>query len=71
METNLQAIISEQTKVLADFRQYLLNDGKAIRTVQSYVAGAFHFMSNVIEANPKRIPELTRQDVRGCYIEVG
>ena len=63
METNLQDIISEQTKVLADFRQYLLDDGKAGRTVQSYVADVFHFMSHVTESNPKRLSELTRHDV--------
>ena len=60
---NLQEIISEQTKILADFRQYLLDDGKADRTVQSYVTDVFHFMSHVTEANPKRLSELTRQDV--------
>ena len=65
METNLQEIISKQTKILADFRQYLLNDGKATRTVQSYVTDVFHFMSHVMEANPKRLSELTRQDVTG------
>ena len=48
METNLQVIISEQTKILADFRQYLSDDGKADRTVQSYVADVFHFMSHVM-----------------------
>ena len=36
METNLQALVSEQTQILADFRQYLVDDGKADRTIQSY-----------------------------------
>gem|GEM_PF-4965187 len=37
MEANIQALNSEQTKTLVDFRQYLVDDGKADRTVQSYV----------------------------------
>ena len=46
---NLQEIMSEQTKILADFRQYLLDDGKATRTVQSYVADVvFMFASLTI-----------------------
>ena len=61
METNLQEIISEQTKILADFRQYLLDDGKATRTVQSYVTDVSHFVSYINDANPKRLSELTRQ----------
>ena len=60
---NLQEIVSEQTKIQVDFRQYLLNDGKAIRTVQSYSADVAHFMSHVNEATPKTISELTRHDV--------
>jgi len=63
LETNLQVLVSEQTQILADFRQYLLDDGKADRTVQSYVTDVFHFMSRVTEANPKSLSELTRQDV--------
>ena len=63
METNLQEVIPEQTKTLSDFRQCLLDDGKANRTVQSYVTDVLHFMSHVTEANPKRLSELTRQDV--------
>lgn len=63
MDKNLQEVIPEQTKLLADFRQYLVDDGKAERTVQSYVTDVFHFMSHVTEANPKRLSELTRQDV--------
>ena len=63
MEVNLQGLISEQTKILADFRQYLLDDGKATRTVQSYVADVFHFLSHVTEVNPKPLSELMRQDV--------
>ena len=63
METNFQEIISEQTKTLADFRQYLQDDGKATRTVQSYVTDVFHFVSYINEAIPKRLSELTRQDV--------
>ena len=63
MDKNLQEYVTEQTKTLADFRQYLLDDGKADRTVQSYVADVFHFMSNVNEINSKRLSELTRQDV--------
>ena len=45
MDKNLQEVIPEQTKMLADFRQYLVDDGKAERTVQSYVTDVFHFMS--------------------------
>ena len=63
MEVNLQEIISEQTQILANFRQYLVDDGKADRTVQSYVSDVFHFMTHVTESNPKRLSELTRQDV--------
>ena len=63
MEVNLQKEILEQTKTLADFRQYLLDDGKADRTVQSYVADVFHFLSHVNDVNPKRASELTRQDM--------
>ena len=63
MEVDLQAIISEQTQVLVNFRQYLVDDGKADRTVQSYITDVTHFMSHVTEANPKRLSELTRQDV--------
>lgn len=29
MDKNLQEVIPEQTKLLADFRQYLVDDGKA------------------------------------------
>ena len=63
METSLQALVSEQTKILVDFRQYLLDDGKADRTVQSYVADVFHFLSHVTEANSKSMSDWTRQDV--------
>ena len=63
METNFQELVSEQTQILVDFRQYLVDDGKADRTVQSYVTDVFHFMANLIEVNPKRQSELTRQDV--------
>ena len=41
METNLQELISEQSKIREDFRQYLRDDGKAARTVQSYVTDVF------------------------------
>ena len=37
LDTNLQEITSEQTKIQAEFCQYLVDDGKAERTVQSYV----------------------------------
>ena len=63
MEANLQALDSEQTQTLVDFRQYLVDDGKADRTIQSYVTDVFHFMSNLLEGNPKSLSELTRQDV--------
>ena len=63
METILQELVSEQTKTLVDFRQYLVDDGKAARTVQSYVTDVFHFMSQVTEVNPKGLSELARQDV--------
>jgi len=63
LDKNLQEYVTEQTKTLADFRQYLLDDGKADRTIQSYVTDVFHFMTHVTEANLKRLSELTRQDV--------
>ena len=63
MEKNLQEIVSEHTKILADFQQYLLDDGKAERTIQSYVADVLHFLSHVRETTPKALSELTRQDV--------
>jgi len=63
LEVNFQEIISEQAKTLSDFRQYLLDDGKATRTVQSYDTDVFHFISHANEVDPKRLSELTRQDV--------
>ncbi len=63
MNGNLQQIISGQTKIQSGFRQYLLDDGKAERTVQSYVIIVSHFILYVRENKVRPLSELTRQDV--------
>lgn len=63
MDVNLHEIISSHTKIQSDFRQYLIDDGKSDRTVQSYVTDVFHFILHVRENNAKPLSELTRQDV--------
>ncbi len=53
----------EQQNIITAYCQYLYDDGKAARTVQSYVSDVSNFLTHVTQTDPKPLSNLTRQDV--------